>query len=53
VTEKLTALQRVTGGFGGLLVMVYDFSTEQARWEESLRLLVSEVLPRVQGAAAP
>ncbi len=47
VAEKLAGLQRATGGFGGLLVMVYDFSSEEERWEASLRLLVSEVLPRV------
>jgi len=45
VTEKLAKLQHDTGGFGGLLVMIYDFSTEQQQWEESLHRLVEDVLP--------
>jgi alkanesulfonate monooxygenase SsuD/methylene tetrahydromethanopterin reductase-like flavin-dependent oxidoreductase (luciferase family) len=45
VSEKIAALQRATGGFGCLLIMLYDFSTEPDWWEESLRLLVEEVLP--------
>jgi alkanesulfonate monooxygenase SsuD/methylene tetrahydromethanopterin reductase-like flavin-dependent oxidoreductase (luciferase family) len=47
VTEKIQALQHDTGGFGTMLVMVYDFSTEQEWWEESLELLVGEVQPRI------
>jgi len=46
VAEKIAKLQADTGGFGGMLVMVYDFSTEQADWERCLRLLVDEVMPR-------
>jgi len=49
VTEKLQQLQQDTGGFGTLLVVLYDFSSEQERWEESLRLLVEEVAPKVSG----
>jgi alkanesulfonate monooxygenase SsuD/methylene tetrahydromethanopterin reductase-like flavin-dependent oxidoreductase (luciferase family) len=45
VVEKLAGLHEATGGFGTLLVMIYDFSTEQAWWEESLQLLVEEVMP--------
>jgi alkanesulfonate monooxygenase SsuD/methylene tetrahydromethanopterin reductase-like flavin-dependent oxidoreductase (luciferase family) len=45
VTDKLGQLQHDTGGFGGLLVMVYDFSTEQEAWDESLQRLVEDVLP--------
>ena len=47
VVDKIGELQRSTGGFGGLLVMVYDFSLEQEAWEHSLELLVNEVLPQV------
>jgi alkanesulfonate monooxygenase SsuD/methylene tetrahydromethanopterin reductase-like flavin-dependent oxidoreductase (luciferase family) len=47
VTEKLAQLQYDTGGFGGLLVMLYDFSSEQQAWEESLHRLVEDVLPRL------
>jgi alkanesulfonate monooxygenase SsuD/methylene tetrahydromethanopterin reductase-like flavin-dependent oxidoreductase (luciferase family) len=49
VTEKLQQLQHDTGGFGTLLVVLYDFTGEQQRWEESLRLLVEEVAPMVSG----
>ena len=49
VTEKLQQLQHDTGGFGALLVVHYDFGGEQERWEESLRLLVEEVAPKVAG----
>ena len=47
VAEKLARLRDVTGGFGTLLVMLYDFSDEAEEWDESLALLVDEVLPRV------
>ena len=53
VTEKLQQLQHDTGGFGTLLVVLYDFSGEQQRWEESLRLLVEEVAPKVTGPIGP
>ena len=45
VIDKLGKLQHATGGFGGLLVMIYDFSTEQEAWEESMHRLVEDVLP--------
>jgi alkanesulfonate monooxygenase SsuD/methylene tetrahydromethanopterin reductase-like flavin-dependent oxidoreductase (luciferase family) len=45
VIDKVGALQRHTGGFGGMLIMLYDFSTERGWWEESLHRLVEEVLP--------
>lgn len=45
VVDKIGALQRSSGGFGGLLIMIYDFSTEPEWWEESLQLLISEVMP--------
>jgi alkanesulfonate monooxygenase SsuD/methylene tetrahydromethanopterin reductase-like flavin-dependent oxidoreductase (luciferase family) len=45
VTEKIERLQHDTGGFGGMLVMIYDFADEQRAWEHSLDLLVNEVMP--------
>jgi alkanesulfonate monooxygenase SsuD/methylene tetrahydromethanopterin reductase-like flavin-dependent oxidoreductase (luciferase family) len=45
VTRKLARLQEATGGFGTLLMMVYDFSSEPEWWDESLRLLTQEVAP--------
>lgn len=50
VADKLGKLVRTTGGFGCLLTVLYDFSTEQAEWNESLALLVDEVMPNFQGA---
>jgi alkanesulfonate monooxygenase SsuD/methylene tetrahydromethanopterin reductase-like flavin-dependent oxidoreductase (luciferase family) len=47
VTDKIGALQHATGGFGCLLIMLYDFSTEPDWWEESLVRLVEEVLPHL------
>jgi alkanesulfonate monooxygenase SsuD/methylene tetrahydromethanopterin reductase-like flavin-dependent oxidoreductase (luciferase family) len=45
VVDKIGALQRATGGFGCLLIMLYDWSSEAAWWEESLQRLVEEVWP--------
>jgi alkanesulfonate monooxygenase SsuD/methylene tetrahydromethanopterin reductase-like flavin-dependent oxidoreductase (luciferase family) len=45
VTRKIQKLQQDTGGFGGMLVMIYDFSSEQQSWEHSLELLTKEVMP--------
>jgi alkanesulfonate monooxygenase SsuD/methylene tetrahydromethanopterin reductase-like flavin-dependent oxidoreductase (luciferase family) len=45
VREKIEQLQHDTGGFGGMLVMIYDFADEQQAWENSLDLLVHEVMP--------
>ena len=35
------------GGFGGLLMLVYDQSENNAAWEHSTRLLAENVMPRV------
>jgi alkanesulfonate monooxygenase SsuD/methylene tetrahydromethanopterin reductase-like flavin-dependent oxidoreductase (luciferase family) len=45
VIEKLQRLQQDTGGFGGLLVMIYDATGEQSWWDESLDLLAHAVMP--------
>lgn len=45
VNQKLEKLQQDTGGFGGMLVMIYDFKDEQDTWQHSLDLLVDEVMP--------
>ena len=46
VADKIGELQHTTGGFGSVLVVVYDFSSEQEAWDESLDLLIHEVLPQ-------
>lgn len=45
VTAKIEKLQADTGGFGGMLLMIYDFSQEMPAWGRSLQLLVDEVMP--------
>jgi alkanesulfonate monooxygenase SsuD/methylene tetrahydromethanopterin reductase-like flavin-dependent oxidoreductase (luciferase family) len=47
VIEKLQRLQQDTGGFGGLLVMMYDATGEQSWWDESLELLAHAVMPHL------
>ena len=46
VVDKIGALQRATGGFGGLLIMIYDFSTEPG-------LVGGVAAPPGRGGAAP
>jgi alkanesulfonate monooxygenase SsuD/methylene tetrahydromethanopterin reductase-like flavin-dependent oxidoreductase (luciferase family) len=47
VTEKIRSLYNNVGGFGGLLVLVYDHWQNQSGWEKSTRLLAQEVMPRL------
>ena len=47
VANKIHKLYNDVGGFGGLLVLVYDQSQNQKGWEKSTRLLAEEVMPRV------
>ena len=45
VIERIARLEESTGGFGGLLVMMYDESDEPSAWQHSLELLVHAVMP--------
>ena len=47
MTEKLQRLQEELGGFGTLLVLGMDYSDRPEVWNESMRLLVEEVAPRI------
>jgi alkanesulfonate monooxygenase SsuD/methylene tetrahydromethanopterin reductase-like flavin-dependent oxidoreductase (luciferase family) len=47
VAHKITQLYDAAGGFGTLLMLVYDHMQQQAGWETSTRLLATEVLPKV------
>jgi alkanesulfonate monooxygenase SsuD/methylene tetrahydromethanopterin reductase-like flavin-dependent oxidoreductase (luciferase family) len=47
VAKKLTHLYDASGGFGTLLMLVYDHWQHQGGWERSTRLLATEVLPKV------
>lgn len=47
VAQKLRDLYEISGGFGTLLAMMLDHSEDRAGFERSMRLLVNDVLPRV------
>ncbi len=47
VAEKMTALYREVGGFGGMLMMGADCANDPKPWLKSLRLMAEEVMPRV------
>src|SRR5207249_2902620 len=47
VAGKLRKLYQEVGGFGCLLVLVYDHWQDQQSWEQSTRLLAEEVMPRL------
>jgi alkanesulfonate monooxygenase SsuD/methylene tetrahydromethanopterin reductase-like flavin-dependent oxidoreductase (luciferase family) len=47
--RRILALSDQVGGFGYLLAMAHDW-TDRKIWERSMRLLVNEVLPRVNRA---
>lgn len=47
VVEKLERLYEAAGGFGTLLMLVYDHWEQQLGWENSMRLLAAEVMPQV------
>ncbi|MBI3326763.1 MAG: LLM class flavin-dependent oxidoreductase [Nitrospinae bacterium] len=53
VTEKLHQLYEAAGGFGTLLVLVYDHRESQAGWEKSTRLLAHQVLPNIANLSPP
>lgn len=45
VSNKIRKLYNDVGGFGSLLVLVYDHWQNQKGWEKSTRLLAEEVMP--------
>ncbi|MBS0559676.1 MAG: LLM class flavin-dependent oxidoreductase [Proteobacteria bacterium] len=48
VAEKLEQVYADVGGFGHLLVFGFDYAENPAAWQNSLRLLKEDVLPRVR-----
>lgn len=50
VVEKLDQAVDASGGWGTTMLFGHDFIDDPAPWEQSLRLLVSEVGPRVESA---
>jgi alkanesulfonate monooxygenase SsuD/methylene tetrahydromethanopterin reductase-like flavin-dependent oxidoreductase (luciferase family) len=57
VAGKLRALYEAVGGFGGLLMLHYDWEgPNRARWERSMELLATKVMPQLRdltGAKQP
>ncbi len=51
VTEKLSAFSHRVGGFGHIMPYSYDYIDDPAPWNQSLRLLAQEVLPKVEQPA--
>ena len=47
VEGKLRRLYSDSGGFGTLLVLIYDYMEDQSRWEKSMNLLAQDVMPRL------
>jgi alkanesulfonate monooxygenase SsuD/methylene tetrahydromethanopterin reductase-like flavin-dependent oxidoreductase (luciferase family) len=50
VTDQIVEQYELTGGFGTLLQIGFDYSAESARdgWFRSMDLLATEVMPRVK-----
>ena len=47
VEKKLRNLYQMSGGFGTLLTLIYDYMDDQTGWENSMRLLAQDVMPRL------
>jgi alkanesulfonate monooxygenase SsuD/methylene tetrahydromethanopterin reductase-like flavin-dependent oxidoreductase (luciferase family) len=56
VAHRLAAIHAQTGGYGGVLMLAYDWEGEnRGQWQHSMRLLAEQVMPRLEElvAAAP
>ncbi|MDQ6671619.1 MAG: hypothetical protein M3069_12880 [Chloroflexota bacterium] len=48
VAAQLRALYDDVGGYGGLLMLCYDWEgANRVRWRHSMELLANEVMPRI------
>jgi alkanesulfonate monooxygenase SsuD/methylene tetrahydromethanopterin reductase-like flavin-dependent oxidoreductase (luciferase family) len=52
VVDKLEATYDQVGGFGHLLILGFDYSDDPGPWKESMRLLATEVMPRLNARIA-
>jgi alkanesulfonate monooxygenase SsuD/methylene tetrahydromethanopterin reductase-like flavin-dependent oxidoreductase (luciferase family) len=52
VARRIDDLQERTGGFGHLILVSYDASSERGPWQRSLRMLVDDVLPACGAASS-
>lgn len=50
VAAKVLDIHKKTGGFGYLVAVSYDTADEMSSWEQSLRLLIEEVIPSVNAS---
>jgi len=48
VTQKLEEMYKQVGGFGTLLMLGFDYADDPAPWFKSMRLMATEVLPRLK-----
>jgi alkanesulfonate monooxygenase SsuD/methylene tetrahydromethanopterin reductase-like flavin-dependent oxidoreductase (luciferase family) len=49
VAERIRETHETVGGFGVLMVNVYDYAGQPEAWRRSMELLQAEVMPRVAG----
>lgn len=47
VTEKLREMEKTSGGFGTLLMMIQDYSDRRDAWMRSMELMATKVMPRI------
>jgi alkanesulfonate monooxygenase SsuD/methylene tetrahydromethanopterin reductase-like flavin-dependent oxidoreductase (luciferase family) len=53
VARRLASIYESTGGYGGLLMLAYDWEGDNRRqWQHSMQLLAHEVMPRLDGLVA-
>jgi alkanesulfonate monooxygenase SsuD/methylene tetrahydromethanopterin reductase-like flavin-dependent oxidoreductase (luciferase family) len=48
VTQKLEEMYKQVGGFGTLLMLGFDYADDPGPWMKSMRLMATEVIPRLQ-----
>ena len=49
VARRLAHIHTHTGGYGGVLMLAYDWEGEnRGQWQHSMRLLAREVMPRLE-----
>ena len=49
VARRLATIHEHTGGYGGVLMLAYDWEGEnREQWQHSMRLLAEQVMPRLE-----
>jgi alkanesulfonate monooxygenase SsuD/methylene tetrahydromethanopterin reductase-like flavin-dependent oxidoreductase (luciferase family) len=53
VARRLAAIYEHTGGYGGVLMLAYDWEGDnREQWQHSMRLLAEQVMPRLEELVA-